>query len=89
MIGNCPVCGKEMEVTALDCSNCDTTITGSFSRDKFSRLNEEQLKFVEVFIKSRGNIKEVEREMGISYPTVRSRLDEVVDVLQDEPGENS
>ncbi|MGM0419679.1 MAG: DUF2089 domain-containing protein [Bacillota bacterium] len=85
LIGSCPVCDENMEITELHCSNCDTTIRGRFSLDKFSRLNPEQLHFVEVFVSSRGNIKEVEREMGISYPTVRNKLDEVIQALGYEP----
>ncbi len=81
IIGKCPVCDENMHITELKCSHCQTTIRGKFEQDKFSRLNPDQLKFVEVFIRSRGNIKEVEREMGISYPTVRNKLDEVIAAL--------
>lgn len=81
LIGRCPVCGENLHITKLECCNCHTSISGNFQQDKFSRLNEDQLKFVEVFIRSRGNIKEVEREMGISYPTVRNKLDEVIEAL--------
>ena len=85
LIGKCPVCSDNMKITQLECGSCHTAMSGNFRLDKFSRLSEEQLKFVEVFIRSRGNIKEVEREMGISYPTVRNKLDEVVEALgQDE-----
>ncbi len=81
IIGKCPVCDENMYITELTCSHCQTTIRGKFEQDKFSRLTPDQLKFVEVFIRSRGNIKEVEREMGISYPTVRNKLDEVIAAL--------
>ncbi len=78
IVGKCPVCGSGMHVTRLECSNCNTAIEGKFDICTFCRLGEDHLKFVEVFIKSRGNIKEVERELGISYPTVRSKLDNVI-----------
>ncbi len=81
IIGKCPVCDENMYITELKCSRCQTTIRGKFEQDRFSRLTSDQLKFVEVFIRSRGNIKEVEREMGISYPTVRNKLDEVIAAL--------
>ncbi len=81
LLGKCPVCGDNLRITTLKCPHCQTSINGNFRLDKFSRLNDEQLKFVEVFIKSRGNIKEVEREMGISYPTVRNKLDDVIKAL--------
>lgn len=79
--GRCPVCEDEMMVTRLRCPSCETAIEGTFALDKFARLSREQLEFIEVFIKSRGNIKEVERELGISYPTVRGRLDNVIEAL--------
>lgn len=81
MIGKCPVCNENMIITRLECPECKVAIEGKFELDKFSSLSPEQLKFIEVFIKSRGNIKEVEREMGISYPTVRNKLDEAISAL--------
>jgi len=77
----CPVCGHELLINKLSCSHCATKIEGEFSTCKFCRLPDEQREFIEVFIKCRGSIKEVERELGISYPTVRSRLDSVIAAL--------
>ena len=77
----CPVCGDELTVTRLHCNHCDTTVEGRFEATPFARLSPEQLEFVAVFLKSRGNIKEVERELSISYPTVRGRLDAVLETL--------
>jgi hypothetical protein len=77
----CPVCDQEMKISKLTCTYCPTKIEGEFSSCKFCRLPPEQLIFVEAFIKCRGNIKEVEKELGISYPTVRGRLDSVIEVL--------
>lgn len=79
--GRCPVCEDEMMVTRLRCPSCETAIEGTFAIDKFARLTREQLELIEIFIKSRGNIKEVERELGLSYPTVRGRLDNVIEAL--------
>jgi hypothetical protein len=70
-----------LEVRKLYCSQCDTTIEGRFVLCKFCYLNEEQREFVDTFIRCRGNIKEVERELGVSYPTVRNRLDAVIQAL--------
>lgn len=81
MPSRCPVCTEEMVVTRLRCTNCDTAIEGTFQASKFAQLSREHLEFVEIFLKARGNIKEVEREMGISYPTVRGRLDAVLESL--------
>lgn len=77
----CPVCDHEMKISKLTCTYCPTKIEGEFSSCKFCRLPAEQLIFMEAFIKCRGNIKEVEKELGISYPTVRNRLDSVIEVL--------
>ena len=79
--GQCPVCGRELHVTRLQCGACGTGIDGSFRLDRFARLNSDQLAFLEVFIKNRGIIKDVEAELGISYPTVRARLDDVIRAL--------
>ncbi len=81
VIGRCPVCGDELAVTRLHCGNCDTQIEGRFQLGRFQRLSADQLAFVEVFVKNRGIIKDVEAELGISYPTVRARLDDVLKTL--------
>lgn len=81
VLGRCPVCGDALQVTRLHCPACHTAIEGVFSLGRFQRLSPEQLAFLEVFIKNRGVIRDVERELGISYPTVRSRLDEVIRAL--------
>jgi len=80
-LGKCPVCGEALDVARLSCPRCETSIEGRFETCKFCQLTDEQKDFVEIFIKSRGNIKEVERELGISYPTVRGRLEAVIQAL--------
>ena len=77
----CPICSGELKVMELKCDECGTIIKNKFELCKFCRLLDEQKYFVEVFIKNRGNIKEIEKELGISYPTVRNRLEEVIGVL--------
>lgn len=78
LVSKCPVCGNDLEVVRLECQTCHTAIEGHFTLGPLWRLEEEQLRFVETFLKVRGNIKEMERELGISYPTVRSRLDAIL-----------
>jgi hypothetical protein len=78
VIGRCPVCGDELAVTRLDCPTCQTRLEGRFRLGRFQRLSPDQLAFLEVFIKNRGIIKDVEAELGISYPTVRARLDDAL-----------
>jgi len=79
--GRCPVCGGDLAVTRLDCANCETRIEGRFDGGRLGRLDRDQLAFVEVFLRNRGIIKDVEVDLGLSYPTIRSRLDEVVRAL--------
>jgi hypothetical protein len=81
LLHRCPVCGQEMTITKLACNHCQTKIEGEFSPCKFCRLPNDQIEFIEVFLKCRGNIKDVEKELGISYPTVRNRLDSVLQTL--------
>ncbi|QQE77392.1 DUF2089 domain-containing protein [Alicyclobacillus sp. SO9] len=77
----CPACNETMNVTELTCPECNTRIQGEFSTSGLFQLTPEQLQFVEVFVRCRGNIKEVERDLKISYPTVRSRLDNVIQAM--------
>ncbi|MDF2587946.1 MAG: hypothetical protein K0S41_1787, partial [Anaerocolumna sp.] len=76
--GKCPVCGEKLSITKLGCPKCSTAIEGDFQPCEFCRLPEEDLEFIKVFIKCRGNIKDVEKELGISYPTVRGKLDSAI-----------
>lgn len=81
VITSCPVCNKKMKATRLKCTSCKTVIENEFEFSKFEYLSKDQLKFIEVFIMCRGNIKDVEKQLGISYPTVRAKLDEVIKSL--------
>jgi hypothetical protein len=81
VLGQCPVCGEAMEVVRLHCPSCQTAVEGRFSIDRYARLSREQLQFLEAFLRARGVIKDVEEALGISYPTVRGRLDELLRTL--------
>lgn len=81
ILSKCPVCNSNLTAVKLKCKKCNTIIENDFELSKFSYLNSEQLNFIEVFIRCRGNIKDVERELGISYPTVRGKLEDVVGAL--------
>ncbi len=74
----CPVCGGEYETTRLTCKKCHSELVGNFSGSPLCRLSDEDTHFILTFLKCRGSIKDVEKELGISYPTVRSRLDGVI-----------
>ena len=81
VLTSCPVCKHDLHVAKLECDHCGTTIDGSFTLSKFNYLDDEKLYFIEIFIKNRGNIKAVEKELNISYPTVKKMLDEAVEGL--------
>ena len=78
VIGTCPVCQNTLMATRLTCHVCHTEITGDFELSRFSYLNKEELSFVETFIRVYGNIKEMEKELNVSYPTVKKMLEQVV-----------
>ncbi|HEX7171006.1 MAG TPA: DUF2089 domain-containing protein [Candidatus Limnocylindria bacterium] len=81
VIATCPVCTDELMITRLHCRSCGTALEGEFGVGRFGRLDREQLGLLESFLRSRGNLKEMERELGISYPTVRGRVDALVRTL--------
>ncbi len=87
VIGQCPICGDPLSVTKLHCRNCDTTVEGHFTLGRLYHLKPEQLQFVELFIKCEGKINRVGQEIGLSYPAVRARLNDVVRALGYEVGE--
>ena len=85
----CPVCGKEYFVKTLECNGCHTTLDGKFALGVFSNLDSEQTEFVLIFLKNHGNIQKVGKELGISYPTVKNRINKVLKALgQETPNEN-
>ena len=81
VIAICPVCASDLAVTRLHCGTCGTSLEGEFSVGRFGRLTREQMALLESFLRSRGNLREMERELGLSYPTVRSRVDGLVRAL--------
>jgi hypothetical protein len=81
VISTCPVCSSELAITRLQCRGCGTAIEGEFNVGRFGRLNREQLTLLESFLRARGNAKELERELKVSYPTVRARIDALVRAL--------
>jgi len=85
----CPVCSGELHVARLACDACHTGLEGKFSLGRFSRLSKEQIAFVEAFLACRGKIKDVEQVLGVSYPTVVARLDEVVSAMGFETHESA
>lgn len=78
---DCPVCGDRLEITRLGCDECGTELSGSFSGCSFCGLGAEERDVLWVFLAGRGNIKEVQRHLGVSYPTARARVDQMLAAL--------
>lgn len=86
-LNRCPVCEGNLRVTELQCSQCQTIVRGQFESCRFCLLPTEHFRFIETFLRCEGNLSRVERELGISYPTVRNRLQNALAALelQEEP----
>ena len=76
--GLCPICSEQMYIERLLCENCDSALEGRFNLGPFQRLSPDQLQFLEVFIRCRGQNKAVQETLNISYPTVVKKLDELI-----------
>jgi hypothetical protein len=81
VLEHCPSCGGELEVTRMSCTECDTVIQGHYSLCRFCVLDPNQTRLLEVFVKTRGNVKEMERELEISYWTIRKQIDALIVAL--------
>ncbi len=73
----CPACGGPLIVTECRCANCQLQLRGEFRLGLFSNLSEDQLTFITAFVRARGNLTELEKVLGVSYPTLRNKLDEI------------
>jgi hypothetical protein len=82
----CPICGGEVLVTRIECRECSTSIEGRFFSRTFSQLTPKQMEFVETFIRLEGKITHMEKELNLSYPTIRKLLHDVIRALGYEPG---
>jgi hypothetical protein len=77
----CPSCGNKLNVKSLCCNQCETTVNGLFDLPVLASLNIDEQKFVLDFVKSSGSLKEMANKMGLSYPTVRNMLDDIINKL--------
>jgi hypothetical protein len=78
ILESCPTCSSRLSVTELSCADCGTVIHGHYDPCPFCQLSPKNLTFMMEFVKNRGNVKEMERELGVSYWTIRSKLDEII-----------
>lgn len=80
----CPYCGSAMTVTEMTCVGCRVSVVAAFPMSRLASLPVEHQRFIEMFVLSSGNLKEIAEQVGVSYPTVRSRLDKVIETLRGE-----
>ena len=78
---NCPVCNSRLALTRLSCPSCETELSGAFAQCEFCVLADEDREVLRVFLASRGNMKDLERHLGVSYPTARARFDTLLGKL--------
>jgi hypothetical protein len=79
--GSCPTCHGSLSVSGLHCAECDTEVRGHFRHCEFCALDDAQHDLLRVFLAARGNTKELERHLGVSYPTARARLEDLLAAL--------
>ena len=85
MLEQCPSCSSDMLVTRMSCPTCGTEVTGAWAPCRFCRLSPEHTRLLEAFVRAKGNVKEMARELDISYWTVRKQIDDLVEALGYEP----
>jgi hypothetical protein len=78
VIGRCPICDDQLEVLQLHCASCDTVVQGRFSLGPLQRLTQDQIQFIESLVRCRGSLKDVGAELGMSYPTINNRLNDIL-----------
>ena len=83
--GRCPVCGRELHVVKLACSQCGSSLEGAFELSRLARLSPQHQQFIELFVRSEGKLNRVQEALGISYPTARAQLHEVIRALGYKP----
>ncbi len=83
LIASCPVCQHGLTVRELDCPHCGLSLRSRFTLPPFHQLTPEMSEFLRLFVVSRGNLREMERALGVSYPTVRAKLDQLVAAFEE------
>jgi len=84
ILEKCPSCGGDLLVTRMTCPSCGTVVTGTWAPCRFCQLSPEHTRLLEAFIRARGNVREMARELESSYWTVRKQVDELVEALGSE-----
>lgn len=86
---HCPFCQGTFIIKEVECQSCHTQIKGCFKSNRFHLFNPDDLLFIEMFLKNEGNIKLMEKDLGVSYPTVKARLKNIILILGYQVEENS
>src|SRR6186997_2455167 len=81
---DCPYCGESMRITEMTCDGCRVAMSAAFPMSRMAGLPVEHQRFIEMFVLASGNLKEIAEQVGVSYPTIRSRLDKVIESLRTE-----
>lgn len=79
---DCPYCGEAMAVTRMTCGRCRVSVDAEFPMSRLASLPVEHQRFIELFVMAGGNLKQIAEQVGVSYPTIRSRLDKVIESLR-------
>ena len=79
---HCPYCNRAMQVTRMSCPSCGISVEADFPAPRLARLPVEHQRFIEMFVLASGNLKAIAEQAGVSYPTVRSRLDKIIEALR-------
>jgi hypothetical protein len=87
-LNKCPVCGENLIVARYHCESCDTTIEGRFENNAFPGLTGQQIEFVKTFVRNEGKINKMEKELDLSYPSIRNLLTDVIRAMGYEPGKD-
>jgi len=85
----CPYCREPMQVRRMECGRCRVAVDATFPASRLGNLPTEHQRFIEMFVLAGGNLKEIAEQTGVSYPTIRSRLLKIIDILRAEIGKTS
>lgn len=80
-LASCPICKHELKIKEVSCERCNVTYRGDFESSWLAAFSESQLEFIKLFLLVQGNLKEVQNQLGISYPTVKSRLADIIRII--------
>lgn len=78
---NCPICSEKLKIKEYHCESCKVSFKGDFAQSWLDGFSEAQLEFIKLFILVQGNLKELQKRLGLSYPTVKNRLSEIVAII--------